>query len=36
MDEGRGPVKELEERSRTYNPVRDPMDEGKGPVKELE
>jgi hypothetical protein len=36
MDEGRGPVKELEKRASTYNPVRDPMDEGTGPVKELE
>jgi hypothetical protein len=36
MDEGTGPVKELEERLRPYNPVSDPMDEGTGPVKELE
>jgi hypothetical protein len=36
MDRGRGPVNELEERSRKVNLVSDPMDEGRGPVKELE
>jgi hypothetical protein len=36
MDEGRGPVKELEKRTRPYNPVSAPMDKGTGPVKELE
>jgi hypothetical protein len=35
MDEGTGPVKELEERTRFDNEVRDPMDEGREPVKEL-
>jgi hypothetical protein len=36
MDEGRGPLKELELRSRQLNLVRDPMEEGSGPLKELE
>jgi hypothetical protein len=36
MEEGRGPLKELEERARYVNEVRDPMDEGRGPLKELD
>jgi hypothetical protein len=35
MEEGRGPLKELELSQRTLNEVRDPMEEGRGPVKEL-
>jgi hypothetical protein len=35
MDEGRGPVKELEKRWRSYSPVSDPMDEGREPLMEL-
>jgi hypothetical protein len=35
MDEGREPLKEFEERSRTVNDPRDPIKEGRGPVKEL-
>jgi hypothetical protein len=36
MEEGRGPLKELELRARLINEVRHPMEEGRGPLKELE
>jgi hypothetical protein len=32
MDEGRGPLKELEPIWITLTAVRDPMDKGRGPV----